>query len=198
MNSPLAGVRVIEMAGMGPTPFCATMLADLGADVIRVDRPDKQVSAQEAARRMLGRGTRSVALDLKRPDAVAAVLRLAAGADLLIEGFRPGVMERLGLGPEACQALNPKLVYGRMTGWGQTGPLADTAGHDINYIAITGALASIGGEEHPGAAAQPGRRLWRRRHDDGAGAGRRLARREVAWRQRARHRRGDERKLPPR
>lgn len=143
---PLAGLRVLEMAGIGPGPFCGMLLADMGADVVRIDRAD---GPPGSARDVTGRGRRSVALDLKRPASIAAVLRLVEGADALIEGFRPGVMERLGLGPEACQAKNPRLVYGRMTGWGQSGPLAPTAGHDINYIAISGALDAIGTAEAP-------------------------------------------------
>jgi alpha-methylacyl-CoA racemase len=139
---PLEGLRVIEVAGIGPGPFCCMMLADLGAEVLRIDRPDGPKGGHAAD--VLGRGRRSVALDLKRPEAVDAVLALVARADVLVEGFRPGVMERLGLGPEACQARNPRLVYGRMTGWGQEGPLAPVAGHDITYIALTGALWSMG------------------------------------------------------
>lgn len=143
---PLAGLRILEFAGIGPGPFCGMLLADLGASVIRLDRRD---GAPSDPRDFVGRGRRSVALDLKRPEAVTAVLRLVAGADALIEGFRPGVMERLGLGPEPCLAANPRLVYGRMTGWGQQGPLAPTAGHDLNYIAITGALWAIGRPDGP-------------------------------------------------
>jgi len=142
MPGPLAGLRVIEFAGIGPGPFCCMMLADLGAEVLRIDRPDGPEGGQ--AEDVLGRGRRSVALDLKRPAAVAAALALVERADVLVEGFRPGVMERLGLGPEACLARNPRLIYGRMTGWGQEGPLAPRAGHDINYIALTGALWSVG------------------------------------------------------
>ena len=139
---PLHGVKVIELAGIGPAPFCSMMLADMGAEVIRVDRASARPDARETD--CLLRNRRSIALDLKHPAAIAAVLRLVEGADALIEGFRPGVMERLGLGPEACLARNPRLVYGRMTGWGQSGPLAHAAGHDINYIALTGALNLIG------------------------------------------------------
>ncbi|MEN9419667.1 MAG: hypothetical protein RI988_3288 [Pseudomonadota bacterium] len=143
---PLEGVRVIEMAGIGPGPFCAMLLADMGADVLRVDRADAVGAKGERDPRLepLNRGRRSVALDLKRPSAIQALRRMVSRADVLIEGFRPGVMERMGLGPEACLADNPRLVYGRMTGWGQEGPLAQAAGHDINYIAITGALHAIG------------------------------------------------------
>ena len=143
---PLAGLRVLEMAGIGPGPFCAMLLADMGADVVRIDRADGPPGSPSD---VTGRGRRSIALDLKRPASIAAVLRLVEGADALIEGFRPGVMERLGLGPQACQAKNPRLVYGRMTGWGQSGPLAPSAGHDINYIAISGALDAIGPAEAP-------------------------------------------------
>lgn len=143
---PLKGLRVIEMAGIGPGPFAAMMLADMGADVIRIDRKDAVGAAGERDPRfeVLNRGRRSVALDLKHPDAVATVLELVERADVLIEGFRPGVMERLGLGPDVCAARNRRLVYGRMTGWGQTGPLAQAAGHDVNYIALSGALNAIG------------------------------------------------------
>jgi alpha-methylacyl-CoA racemase len=142
---PLAGLKVIEMAGLGPAPFCAMMLADMGADVLRIERPNAAAVTGVAGRHdVLARNRRALALDLKRPVAIDTVLRLAEGADALIEGFRPGVMERLGLGPEACLARNPRLVYGRMTGWGQHGPLARAPGHDINYIAISGALHAIG------------------------------------------------------
>ena len=139
---PLRGVRVIEFAGIGPVPFCAMMLADMGADVVRIDRAAARPGRRETD--CLLRNRRSIALDLKRPEAIGVALDLVAGADAVIEGFRPGVMERLGLGPEPCLARNPRLVYGRMTGWGQTGPLAPAAGHDINYIALTGALNLIG------------------------------------------------------
>lgn len=143
---PLQGIRIIEMAGIGPGPFCAMLLADMGADVLRIDRADAVGAKGERDPRLepLSRGRRSIALDLKQPEAVTTVLKLVARADALIEGFRPGVMERLGLGPDACLAANPRLIFGRMTGWGQDGPLANAAGHDINYIAITGALHSIG------------------------------------------------------
>ena len=149
---PLTGVRVIELAGMGPGPFAAMMLADMGADVIRVDRfagdgalPDteRRVRGQDPSRYVMHRGRRSVAVDLKQPRGRELILRLAGQADVLIEGFRPGVAERLGLSPDACLARNPRLVYGRMTGWGQDGPLAPRAGHDINYIALSGALADV-------------------------------------------------------
>jgi alpha-methylacyl-CoA racemase len=138
---PLSGLRIIELAGIGPGPFCGMMLSDMGAEVIRIDR------INESARRsqdVLARNRRSLAVDLKQPEGVELVLRLCEKADALFEGFRPGVTERLGLGPEDCMARNEKLVYGRMTGWGQDGPLAHAAGHDINYIALTGALHAIG------------------------------------------------------
>ncbi len=145
---PLAGVRIIEMAGIGPAPFCAMLLADLGAEVLCLDRTEPSGLGIEMAPRfdLLKRGRRSLAIDLKRSDGRAAALRLIGQAGALIEGFRPGVMERLGLGPDDCFAGNPRLVYGRMTGWGQDGPLAKTAGHDINYIALSGALHAIGRE----------------------------------------------------
>lgn len=144
---PLQGVKVIEFAGMGPGPFCAMMLADMGAEVIKIDR---RGDARYGKFEVMTRGRRSVLLDLKRPEGVQAALRLVENADALIEGYRPGVMERLGLGPEICLQLNPRLIYGRMTGWGQTGPLAHAAGHDINYISLTGALHAIGrGGETP-------------------------------------------------
>ena len=143
---PLQGLRIVEFAGIGPGPFCATLLADMGASVLRVDRlsPSGLGLPSEPRFDPLGRGRRSVAVDLKHPDGVAFALDLAARADGLIEGFRPGVMERLGLGPEPCLARNPRLVYGRVTGWGQDGPMAQEAGHDINYIALSGTLACIG------------------------------------------------------
>lgn len=138
---PLKGLRILEFAGIGPGPFCAMLLADLGAEVVRLDRKEGPPGTRQD---FVARGRRSLVLDLKSPAAVEAALRLVESADALIEGFRPGVMERLGLGPEICLARNPRLVYGRMTGWGQDGPLAQAAGHDINYIALTGALWSIG------------------------------------------------------
>ena len=138
---PLDGLRVVELEGLGPAPFCGMMLADMGAEVITVTR--RSAPGSRAAQ-ISERGKKTIALNLKHPDGVAAVLDLCAGADILIEGFRPGVAERLGIGPEACAARNPKLVYGRMTGWGQTGPLAGAAGHDINYISLSGALHAIG------------------------------------------------------
>ncbi|MCW5891148.1 MAG: CoA transferase [bacterium] len=143
---PLTGFRIVELAGIGPGPFCAMLLADLGAEVLRVERTaDAGLGiAKPVEFDLYNRSRRCIAVDLKTPDGVPTVLRLVARADALIEGFRPGVMERLGLGPEPCLARNPRLVYGRMTGWGQTGPLAQAAGHDWNYIAITGALHAIG------------------------------------------------------
>ncbi len=143
---PLNGLRIIELASIGPGPMCAMLLADLGADVVRIDRtePSGLGVAMEARFNVNGRNRRSVALDLKSPAGRDAVLRLIAGADMLIEGFRPGVAERLGLGPADCHTRNPALVYGRMTGFGQTGPLAGAAGHDLNYIALIGALHAIG------------------------------------------------------
>jgi alpha-methylacyl-CoA racemase len=143
----LDGVRVVELAGIGPAPFAAMMLADAGADVIRVDRINRVSRGRvpgDAASDITGRGRRSVALDLKHPDSRAVLLTLAQRADILLEGNRPGVTERLGIGPEDCHAVNPALVYGRMTGWGQDGPYAPYAGHDINYIALAGALWPIG------------------------------------------------------
>jgi alpha-methylacyl-CoA racemase len=143
-GGPLAGLKVVELAGIGPGPFAAMLLADMGADVIRVDRPQPERTVVPPETDVLRRGRRSVVLDLRTPGGAGAALDLAARADVLIEGFRPGVAERLGLGPEDCWARNPKLVYGRMTGWGQEGPLAHSAGHDISYLAITGALHAIG------------------------------------------------------
>lgn len=139
---PLKGLRVIEFAGLGAAPFCAMLLADMGADVIRVDRADQR--GRGTRYDILNRGRRSIALNLKNAAAVAVSLRLAGAADIVLEGFRPGVMERLGLGPADCLGVNPRLVYGRMTGWGQEGPLANVAGHDINYISLSGALHAIG------------------------------------------------------
>lgn len=142
MSGPLTGVRIIELAGIGPAPFCAMMLADMGAEVVRIERGGAGIV--EASRDPLLRNRRSIALNLKNADGLAAALKLIGNADALIEGYRPGVAERLGLGPDVCLQRNPKLVYGRMTGWGQDGPLAKAAGHDINYIALTGALHLIG------------------------------------------------------
>ncbi|KQX50898.1 MULTISPECIES: CaiB/BaiF CoA-transferase family protein [unclassified Streptomyces] len=143
-NGPLSGVRVVELAGIGPGPFAAMLLADLGADVVRVDRPGGAGLGIDPARDLTNRNKRSVVVDLKAESGAATVLDLVERADVLIEGYRPGVAERLGVGPDACLARNPRLVYGRMTGWGQDGPLAPTAGHDIGYIAITGALGMVG------------------------------------------------------
>jgi alpha-methylacyl-CoA racemase len=145
---PLAGLKIIELAGIGPGPMTAMMLGDMGADVVRIDRtrPGAMDRLAEPRYSVHGRSRRSVAVDLQNPAGVDVVLRLVAGADGLIEPFRPGVAERLGIGPEPCLARNPRLVYGRMTGWGQEGPLARAAGHDINYIALTGALHAIGRE----------------------------------------------------
>ncbi|MFE5770543.1 CaiB/BaiF CoA transferase family protein [Streptomyces sp. NPDC056485] len=150
-GGPLAGVRVVELAGIGPGPFAAMLLADLGADVVRVDRPGGGGLAVNPAYDVTNRGKRSVLVDLKSAEGPARVLDLVERADVLIEGFRPGVAERLGVGPAECHARNPKLVYGRMTGWGQDGPLAHTAGHDIAYIAVTGALGMIGNPGEPPA-----------------------------------------------
>ena len=143
---PLAGVRIIEMAGIGPGPFCGMMLSDMGAEVIRVDRKSAVDLGVEMPRQfnVLNRGRRSIALDLKTPEGIAAVKRIATKCDALIEGFRPGVMERLGLSPDELLRCNSRLVYGRVTGWGQTGPVASAAGHDINYISLTGMLHAIG------------------------------------------------------
>ncbi|MBT2301890.1 CoA transferase [Variovorax paradoxus] len=145
-TGPLAGVRVLELGGLGPGPFCCALLADLGADVVRIDRTSAADVGVETPPRIdfYNRNKRSVALNLKLPQGRAAALELVASADILIEGFRPGVAEKLGLGPQDVREGNPRLVYGRITGWGQTGPLAHTAGHDINYIALTGALHAMG------------------------------------------------------
>jgi alpha-methylacyl-CoA racemase len=144
-SGPLAGVRIVEFAGIGPGPFACMMLADMGAELVTLDR----VGARKNLKTVAGRGRKVVGIDLKDPASIAEVLDLLGHADALIEGFRPGVMERLGLGPDVVQARNPRLVYGRMTGWGQQGPLAQAAGHDINYISLTGALAAIGPAERP-------------------------------------------------
>jgi alpha-methylacyl-CoA racemase len=145
MSGPLNGVRVVELAGIGPGPFAAMQLADLGADVVRVDRPGRASPLIGDPRRdLLNRGKRSIAVDLKHPDGPSVVLGLAEKAAILIEGWRPGVAERLGVGPDTALARNPRLIYGRMTGWGQSGPLADSAGHDIGYIALAGALHPLG------------------------------------------------------
>ncbi len=146
---PLKGVRIIEIAGIGPGPFCAMLLADMGADVIRIDRVGGGGLPVELEAKfdVMNRGRRSLALDLKNPKAIPILLKLCTTADGLIEGFRPGVMERMGLGPEDCLGVNPKLVYGRMTGWGQHGPMAGSAGHDINYLALSGVLSMLGNAE---------------------------------------------------
>jgi alpha-methylacyl-CoA racemase len=146
MTGPISGVKVLEFAGIGPGPFAAMMLSDMGADVIRIERPG---SGDPTPDRIDLRGRRTIALDLKSPAAIALCLELAESAEIIIEGSRPGVMERLGLGPDVLLARNPKLVYGRMTGWGQFGPLSHAAGHDINYIAVSGALHSIGTTDRP-------------------------------------------------
>ena len=146
MSGPLTGIRIIEMAGMGPGPFCGMLLADMGADVVRVERLAASDRGIDFPPRfdLLNRSKRSIAVDLKVAEGKASLLQLIASADALIEGYRPGVMERLGLGPQDCQRVNLKLVYGRITGWGQDGPLAQAAGHDLNYIALAGALHAIG------------------------------------------------------
>ena len=143
-TGPLTGIRVIEMAGIGPGPFACMLLSDMGAEVIRVDRAGGAMSMGDNPGDVTGRGRKSIAVDLKQPEGVETVLKLLETADAVIEGFRPGVMEKLGLSPEVCLSRNKKLVFGRMTGWGQHGPLSQAAGHDINYLAITGALDSIG------------------------------------------------------
>ncbi|ATE64577.1 CaiB/BaiF CoA transferase family protein [Rhizorhabdus dicambivorans] len=145
-QGPLSGFRIVEFAGLGPVPFCGMILSDLGADIIRIDRPGAKDSGPTY---VTARGRRSIRLDLKRPEAIEACLTLIERADALYEGFRPGVMERFGLGPDVALQRNPRLVYGRVTGWGQTGPLAQAAAHDINYIAVTGALHAIGTAERP-------------------------------------------------
>ncbi|MES2757648.1 MAG: CaiB/BaiF CoA-transferase family protein [Pseudomonadota bacterium] len=156
MAGPLAGIRVVEMVGLGPCPFAAMMLADMGAEVIRIDRKtppgaDNPFPMLGTKYDVMARGRRSLALDLKQPAAKEVVLRLLDQADVVLEGFRPGVMERLGFGPDVCHARNPKLVYGRVTGWGQHGPLAQAAGHDLNYIALTGMLHAMGRADSPPA-----------------------------------------------
>lgn len=153
MAGPLAGIKIIEIASIGPGPMCAMVLSDLGADIIRVDRPAKAGLGVSIPTKysLLTRGRRSVAIDLKSAEGIETVLKLLEQADALIEGFRPGVMERLGLGPKECLQRNPKLIYGRMTGWGQEGPLAQAAGHDTNYIALVGVLHAIGRRNEPPA-----------------------------------------------
>ncbi|APG63254.1 hypothetical protein LPB140_11170 [Sphingorhabdus lutea] len=145
-SRPLCGFRVVELAGIGPGPYAGQLLADMGADVIIIDRPLGKGAMPHG---IDGRGKKSIALDLRRPEAVDIVLQLVSGSDILIEGLRPGVTERLGVGPDACFAVNPKLIYGRMTGWGQNGPWAQMAGHDINYISMTGALHAMGQDGQP-------------------------------------------------
>ena len=147
-SPPLAGIRVVEFAGLGPAPYACMLLADLGADVLRIGRPDA-AELFPIPNSPVDRGRRHLLLDLKKPEAVELSLRVIEKADVLIEGFRPGVMERLGLGPDAVLARSPRLIYGRMTGWGQEGPLAKAAGHDLTYLALTGALEAIGPEEGP-------------------------------------------------
>lgn len=144
-TGPLNGIKVIELAGIGPGPYAGQLLADMGADVVVVDRPGSAI----VPKGIDGRGKRSIVLDLKKPEAVEALLKLIATADVLIEGLRPGVTERMGVGPEACHAVNPRLIYGRMTGWGQTGPWSQMAGHDLNYIGMTGVLNAIGKDGQP-------------------------------------------------
>jgi alpha-methylacyl-CoA racemase len=143
---PLKGIKIIEMAGIGPGPFCAMMLADMGAEIIRIDRIEGGGGPvkRKAEHQVMVRNRRSIKMDLKNPDAIATLLKMCESADAIMEGFRPGVMEKLGLGPEECLKANPRLVYGRMTGWGQEGPMAKLAGHDINYAAISGILSLIG------------------------------------------------------
>ncbi|KQW71682.1 carnitine dehydratase [Phenylobacterium sp. Root77] len=145
-QGPLSGLKVVEFAGIGPGPFCGMLLSDLGADVVRIDRKGQ---GRASPADITSRGRRSIGLDLKNPSAIETCLKLMEGADAIFEGFRPGVMERLGLGPDVALKRNPKLVYGRMTGWGQFGPYANAAGHDMNYIAITGALHAIGTNDKP-------------------------------------------------
>jgi alpha-methylacyl-CoA racemase len=150
MAGPLVGLRVVELASIGPGPHAAMMLADLGADVVRVERPDAAFGLGPQGRNQQLRGRRTVTADLKSADGRNSILRLAEQADVLIEGYRPGVAERLGLGPEDCRQVNPRLVYGRMTGWGQDGPLANRAGHDINYLSVAGILNAVGrADERP-------------------------------------------------
>lgn len=147
---PLAGIRVIELKGLGPGPYAGMLLADLGADVVVVERSSKPAGiAIPAGKDVTSRGKRSIVLDVKRSEGLSALLRMVESADVLFEGFRPGVAERLGIGPDVCHDLNPALIYGRLTGWGQSGPLSRTAGHDINYISLSGALAAIGTRDRP-------------------------------------------------
>jgi len=170
---PLAGLRVVEMAGLAPGPFACTILADLGADVIRVDRATPGADVPTVPGDPLARSRRSIGVDVKSPAGLELVRRLVDRADVFVEGYRPGVTERMGLGPDECLARNPRLIYGRMTGWGQDGPMAAAAGHDINYIAIAGALDAIGRPgESPVPPLKPGRRLRRRRAAAGHGRAR--------------------------
>ncbi|MBT4490573.1 MAG: CoA transferase [Rhodospirillaceae bacterium] len=150
-SGPLAGVKIIELAGIGPAPLCCSLLSDMGADILRIDRnaPSGLGSPRKTRTDLLRRGRASVAIDMKHPDGVATVLKLVEQADVIIDPFRPGVAERLGLGPDECLARNPKLIYGRMTGWGQDGTLNQAAGHDLNYLALTGGLHAIGPKELP-------------------------------------------------
>ena len=144
---PLTGIKVVEMAAIGPVPFCAMMLSDMGAEVIRIDRLNQKGSGHRA--NVLFRGRKSIAVDLKDKQGIDVALALIDKSDVILEGFRPGVMERLGLGPDICLGKNPKLVYGRMTGWGQNGKLSQAAGHDINYISVAGALGAMGYPDRP-------------------------------------------------
>jgi alpha-methylacyl-CoA racemase len=144
-TGPLCGIKVVELAGLGPGPYAGQLLADMGADVVVIDRPGNAI----VPKGIDARGKRSMVLDLKKPEAVEALLKLVAKADILIEGLRPGVTERIGVGPDVCHAINPSLIYGRMTGWGQTGPWSQMAGHDINYISMTGVLNAIGKDGQP-------------------------------------------------
>jgi alpha-methylacyl-CoA racemase len=150
-SGPLHGIKIVEFAGIGPGPFCGMLLSDMGADVVRIDRKGGAGGRAGSKFDVTGRGRRSIAMDLKNPAAIEACLKLLETADVVFEGFRPGVMERLGLGPDVVQARNPKIVYGRMTGWGQHGTIAHSAGHDINYIALTGALGAMGRKGAPPA-----------------------------------------------
>lgn len=188
-EGPLVGVRVVEFASIGPGPFCAMLLSDMGADIIRIDRPSGVAGTGPNA--ALQRGRPSLVLDLKNESDRALAFRAAAAADVLIEGNRPGVMERLGLGPEALMAANERLIYGRMTGYGQTGPDAHLAGHDINYLAQTGALDVIGDGKGPAASAAQSSRRFRRRRSLSRVRHRRSALRARAFRARTNHRCGD-------
>lgn len=151
-GGPLRGLRVVELAGIGPGPYAAMLLADMGAEVVRIERPGDGSDGRMPLTDVTRRGRKSIILDLRHPEGIRTALKLVEQADVLIEGFRPGVTERLGIGPDECRLANPRLVYGRMTGWGQDGPLAQTAGHDIGYIALTGALGAMG---RPGEAPAP-------------------------------------------